>query len=85
MQSPIGSVRLSRLTAADVEQLLATLTRKRDSRSGLADEPVSGQTRRMCFSVLSLMLTTATRDGVVGRNVCLGLGRPRWTRRRPST
>ncbi len=73
----IGQVRLSRLTAGDVEVLLAGLTRKRDSRSGVAGEPVSSQTRRMVFAVLSLMLGTAVRDEAVTRNVCADLDRPK--------
>ncbi len=73
----LGNVRLSRLTAGQVETMLAGMTRHRDSRTGKAGEPVAGQTRRTAHTVLRLMLATAVRDGVVGRNVCDQVDRPR--------
>ena len=73
----VGNMRLSRLTAGDVEAMLAGMVRVRDSKHGRVGEPVSGQVRRTAFTVLSLMLTTAVRDGVVPRNVCQDLDRPK--------
>ena len=73
----VGNMRLSRLTAGDVEAMLAGMVRVRDSKHGRVGEPVSGQVRRTAFTVLSLMLTTAVRDGVAARNVCQDLDRPK--------
>lgn len=72
----IGSMRLARLQPGDVETMLAGMRRQRDSRGGKKGEPVSDQTRRTAYTVLSLMLKTAVRDGVVSVNVCDDVDRP---------
>ena len=73
----IGTMRLSRLSAGDVEAMLAGMVRQRDSKHGKVGDPVSGQLRRTAFTVLQLMLSTAVRDGVASRNVCADLDRPK--------
>jgi integrase len=72
----VGGMRLVRLTAGDVEAMLAGMRRTRASRGGAKGTPVSGQTRRTAYTVLSLMLDTAVRDGLVPRNVCADVDRP---------
>ena len=73
----LDGIRLSRLTAGDVERMLASMIRHRDSRHGKTDEPVSGATRRTAFAVLRMMLDTAVRDGVVTQNVASTIARPK--------
>lgn len=73
----LGGVRLARLTAGQVEEMLVGMLRLRDSRHGKAGEPVSGVARRSAYTVLSLMLATAVRDGAVTRNVCDDVDRPK--------
>ena len=73
----LDGILLSRLTAGDVERMLASMIPHRDSRHGKADEPVIGATRRTAFAVLRMMLDTAVRDGVVIQNVASTIARPK--------
>ena len=66
----LGQQRLSRLSPDDVEAMLAGLVRQRATKGGKVGDPVSGQTRRTAYAVLSLMLDAAVRAGLVTRNVC---------------
>lgn len=73
----IGGIRLRHLRPGDVETLLAGMRLSRPGRGGQAGDPVSGQTRRTTLAMLSLMLDTAVRDGLVTRNVAADVARPK--------
>ena len=64
--APFGGLRLDRLRASDVEQLLLA---KRDA--GL-----SASTRRTLYTVLRAVLDAAVRDGLVRRNAAEQVRRP---------
>lgn len=72
----VGSMRLAKLAPGDVERMLAGMRRQRSGRGQAVGAPVSGQTKRTAYTVLSLMLDTAVRDGLVPVNVCDQIARP---------
>jgi len=72
----LGGMRLASLTAGDVERMLAGMVTLRPNRGRPKGSPVSGQTRRTAHAVLSLVLGTAVRDGLLPVNVCEQVNRP---------
>lgn len=73
----IGGVRLRTLMPGDVEHTMGSMRRLRSTPTGAKGDPVSDQTRRTAYAVLSLMLDAAVRDRIVSRNVCRDVERPK--------
>jgi integrase len=72
----LGGMRLANLSAGHVERMLAGMVTQRGNRGRPKGSPVSGKTRRTAHAVLSLMLGTAVRDGLLPANVCEQVNRP---------
>lgn len=77
----LGSIRLQKLTRADVEALV----RKMSSEGGRNNKGRSPRTITLMLDVLGRMLGEAVREGVIGANVVSRVKKPRRTPREMQT